>query len=121
VSGRVPRDEPGAWHDVVVEEQHDLARRALGAGLARRGDAEVRALDHDEPVVVARAIGEPLLRPVGRPVDHDDELVHRLVAEQALDGLLERVPALIRGDHDRDGRRHGRRAGHRLRPPTVSA
>ncbi len=97
----MPGDELGAGHDVVVEEQHDVARRHLEPRLAGGGDPAVRALDRPQAPVLLGQVLEELGGPVDVAVDHDDDLV-RLLLQQAGHERREVLPPLERGYHDRD-------------------
>lgn len=88
---------------VVVEEPDVPAGRGGGAGVARGGDvplpgtARVGLDVHGSKVLR----GQPVARPVGAAVVHDDQLGVVLRAH-ACDRLAQERQAVERGDDDRD-------------------
>jgi len=99
-SGEPPRGHEG----IVVEKENMPARGGLDSLVAALRETKV-FLVFDQPVsgILTDEFAEPLNRPVGRAVVHEDDLVSlRCVLPDALDASL-RVLQFVEGeDHDGD-------------------
>lgn len=86
---------------VVVEEDDPRSDNALEASVSSLGHPNAFRADGDEPFEIES--GEPVPRPVGRPVvDYDHRRRrHGLIGERG-DGSLEERYAITRRDDDRE-------------------
>src|SRR5450756_1257966 len=86
---------------VGILDHHQLAANLLEPAPERGALALVACLEHQLEPQFPLQTGQDLLRPILRPVVHDDQLGSNLDGEHAPDDLLHRLTLVVHGHDDR--------------------